>query len=463
MRDMLNWPYIAVAAALCGYLILTVAVFFALRTLVREIGTHCRDNERFKRAAFVVLPTVILIGVILYLVLYILYHAPLTLNDDSFYSQAVVSAGKSVPFAVHGASWLYPCLLHIMLLLFGNTPFAGVVLQILLFFMCLLFIYIGMQSCVGVVPAAVSMGMLAFLPVSREFLFSLTPEFFYLALYLFGFCSGGIFFKNFRDKSRISSIQYFFATLLGIYIGFLLYLDLSGILLYFLFAVLFFSDKGKRKQAAGINLTILSGVAVGSVLSVLPASRTGGMYPMQYLEAICELYAKNAGISLEILKKALPLPDITLTGSLLLISFAFFVIPSFFIRKRNRSVAFILNLFFLYCLCAFLAVPMNMQMMVTCFWCILAGVGFSGVVFEAEGNRQKKKKIQREKTMDMRDNTEVNAKIQEQEKPPPGEPLHNPLPVPKKKNRAQADFAFQVKEADMKFDIDVADDDDFDV
>lgn len=460
---MLNWPYIGMVAALCGYLILTVAVFFALRTLYAELGRHCRDKERFKRAAFVVLPTVILIGAILYLVLYMLYHVPLTLDDDSFYRQAVVSAGKSVPFAVHGASWLYPCLLHIMLLIFGNTPFAGVVLQILLFFMCLLFLYIGMQSCAGILPAAVSMALLAFLPVSRQFLFSLTPEFFYLALYLFGFCLGGIFFKNFRDKSRISSIQYFFAALLGIYIGFLLYLDLSGILLYFLFAVLFFSDKEKRKQAAGINLTTLSGIAVGSVLSVLAASRTGGMYPMQYLEAICGLYAENAGSSSEILKKALPLPDTTLTGSLLLISFAFFVIPSFFIRKRNRSGAFILNLFFLYGLCAFLSVPMNMQMIATCFWCILAGIGFCGIDCQAEGNTDRKKKNSEEKVMDMGDNAEVKAKMQEQEKPAPGEPLHNPLPVPKKKNRPQADFAFPVEEADMKFDIEVADDDDFDV
>lgn len=462
---MLNWPYIGMVAALCGYLILTVAVFFAFRTLAAELRRHCGDKERFKRAAFVVLPTVILIGTILYLVLYMLYHVPLTLDDDSFYRQAVISVGKSVPFAVHGASWLYTCLLHIMLLVFGNTPFAGVVLQIILFFMCLLFLYIGMQSCAGILSAAVSMALLAFLPVSRQFLFSLTPEFFYLALYLFGFCLCGIFFKNFRDKSRTSLIQYFFAFLLGLYIGFLLYLDLSGILLYFLFAVLFFADKEKRKQAAGINLTILSGIAVGSVLSVLPASRTGGMTPMQCLEEICELYAKNAGIGSEILKraKALPLPDTTLTGSLLLLSFAFFVIPSFFIRKRNQSVAFILNLFFVYGLYVIFSVPMNMQMMVTCFWCILAGIGFNGIVCQAEGNANKKKKNLEEKVMDARKTTEVQTETEEQEKPAPGEPLHNPLPVPKKKSRTQADFAFPVEVSDMKFDIEVSDDDDFDV
>ena len=50
----------------------------------------------------------------------------------------------------------------------------------------------------------------------------------------------------------------------------------------------------------------------------------------------------------------------------------------------------------------------------------------------------------------------------EQEKPAPGEPLHNPLPVPKKKSRPQADFGYQVTDARMKFDLDVADEDDFD-
>ena len=50
----------------------------------------------------------------------------------------------------------------------------------------------------------------------------------------------------------------------------------------------------------------------------------------------------------------------------------------------------------------------------------------------------------------------------EQEKPAPGEPLHNPLPVPKKKSRPQADFGYKVTDARMKFDLDVADGDDFD-
>lgn len=50
----------------------------------------------------------------------------------------------------------------------------------------------------------------------------------------------------------------------------------------------------------------------------------------------------------------------------------------------------------------------------------------------------------------------------EQEKPAPGEPLHNPLPVPKKKSRPQADFGYQVAEEKMRFDLDVSDEDDFD-
>lgn len=489
IRELLNWPFAGVIAAVCGYLILTAAVFFALRTLAMEIGDHCKEKVHMEKAVFIVLPAMILVGAMLYLVLYLLKYAPLPMGDDSFYSQAVVSAGNYVPFTVHGASWLYSCLLHVMLLIFGNTPFAGVVLQIILFFVCLLFLYFGMQSYTGVLPAAVSMAALAFLPVSRQFLLSLTPELFYLACYLFGFWLNGVLFQSFRKKNAALRIQYLGAVLLGLYIGFLLYLDLWGVSLFFFSALLCSWDREKRKQAVGINLSVLLGMAAGSVLFVLFASQMGQMEPARYLREVFSLYTQNVGRNVDVTGNVL-LPDMTLTGSVLLISFAFFVVPAFFLWKRNQNSAFVLNVFFAYMLSVFSAACLDMQMFVSCCWCILAGAGFYGIVrqpedaevktaemllkkaakkepeLSGEGTVKKKgaaeKKMQNEVQKEM--NTEkVRNEGKEQEKPAPGEPLHNPLPIPKKKSHAQADFGFQVKEADMKFDLEVADDDDFDV
>lgn len=418
-----------------------------------EKGEHVKDKKWFERIASVVLPIVILIGTVVYLVLYISYNAPLTLTDDSYYRQALVSAGKSVPFALHGASWLYPCLLHMMLLIFGNTPFAGIVLQIILFFICLLLLYIGMQAFAGVLPAAVSMAALAFLPVSLQFVFSLTPEFFYLALYLLGFFLTGMFCQKLKMISSLSLIQYLSVFLIGLYIGFLVYLDIYSISLYFFFAILYFSDKEKIKQAAGANLTAWAGGAAGFLILVLYASYQGKMSIPVYLEALFSLYTQNGGFNPESLKNVLLLPDITPIGSILLISLAFLVIPAFFIWKRKRSSVFILNLFFVYALSVFSVFYLKEQMITTFSWSILAGLGLGGVVCRPE------KSVKKEQEDEMSE----EAEEKEQEKPAPGRPLHNPLPVPEKKKRPRADFGYPVKEEDMKFDIDVADDDDFDV
>lgn len=445
-----------------------------------EIGEHVKDKERFERIASVVLPIVILIGATVYLVLYLSYNTPLTLTDDSFYRQALVSAENSVPFAMHGASWLYPCLLHVMLLIFGNTPFAGIVLQIILFFICLLFLYIGMQAFAGVLPAAVSMAVFAFLPVSILFVFSLTPEFFYLAFYLLGFSLTGVFCREFEKTDSISPVQYLALFLLGLYIGFLIYLDIYSISLYFFFGIMYFSEEEKIKQAAGPGLMALSGGVSGFILSAAIVSRMADIRFSAYLRELFVVYTQNVGFVPDPLENAVLLPDTTLVGSLLVISFALLVILSFFIQKENKNGVFILNLLFVLALSIFSVFYLNEQMIITFSWSILAGLGLGGTVCrpkKSEKEKASKKESTEEKDSEKKITeqkqqketmADISTKItltekKEQEKPAPGSPLHNPLPVPEKKKRLRADFNYPVKEEDMKFDIEVADDDDFDV
>lgn len=451
IRDVLGWPPAAVNGGVCAYLLFIVAVFFALRTICSEIQRHIKNRRRASVVLSVVLPVLLLIGVVVYLVLYLMYHVPLTLEDDSFYRQAVVSAGHSVPFSVHGISWLYPSLLHVMLLVFGNTPFAGVVLQIVLFFICLLFLYIGMQAFAGVIPASVSMAAFAFLPVSLKYVFSLTPELFYLAFYLVGFGLTGMLYRKFLH-SESSSVQDILTLFLGFYIGFLIYLDIYSVSLYFFLAIFYSADREKTKRAFGTNMLALLGGAGGFTLSVIAAFYSQGMTFSGYLKELWAFYAQNAGFDIDSAESVLLMPDTTFACSLLLISFAFFVIPSFLVWKQVQNSALILNLFLVYGLSVFSVSHMNMQMVMTFAWCILAGAGVYGVI------RQPELPAAAEETEE-----KPEQKKQEQTAPAPGEPLPNPLPVPKKKNRSQADFGYQIAEADMKFDIEIAEGDDFDV
>lgn len=521
IREMLGIPLIAMIGGVCVYLLFVAAVFFALRTINTEIRRHISNPEKAEAVLSAVLPVMVLIGVVAYLVFYLAGHTPLMLAEDGFYSQALVSEGNRVSFAVHGASWIYIYLLHSILLIFGNTPFAGVVLQIVLFFVCLLLLYIGMQAFVGTIPAAFSMAAFGFLPASFLHIFSLTPELLYLAFYyLLGFALLGLFYRKFRERKILSSAHHaeqkgglknvlpvVFIFLLGLYIGFLVYLDIYGISLYLFLTVLFSLDKDRIKQAIGLNLTAVLGGICGFFLSVTVVCLAEKKDVFAYLRELFSLYTSNVEFEPR-LSLLMPFqPDVTLGGSIFLISFAFCMIPAFFVWKRSQGSAFILHLFFVYGLSGLSVFHLNAQMMTTFAWSILAGLGVYGIVRPADaldreesakdsdgaqkktgkkkdGESRKMKVELQEKAVpesieaeekeipersqnrlqtdeNKRTSTEAGEK-KKQEKPAPGEPLPNPLPVPKKKSRPQADFDYQVSEEKMKFDLDVAGDDDFD-
>lgn len=527
--EILGISLIAVACGACVYLLLTAAVFLALRTICAEIGRHIPNTQKAEAVLSVILPVTVLVGVVVYLVLYLVYHTPLTLEEDRFYSQALVSGGKDVPFAVHGASWLYTCLLRVMMFIFGNTPFAGVVLQIVLFFICLLLLYVGMQAFAGTIPAAFSMALFGFLPASFQHVFSLTPELFYLAFYLLGFSLTGTLYKKYGQRETSSQIpsperyaeqggglqsvlSVVSVFLLGIYIGFLVYLDIYGISLYLFLAVLFSAGKDRIKRAAVSYFTAVFGGICGFLLPVMAVCQVEKTTAAVYLRELYSLYVSGMRFEAEISRFFSFLPDVSIGGSILLISLAFCMIPAFFLWKRSQGSAFIINLFLVCGLSGLSVFLLDAQMITTLAWIMLAGLGVYGVVragdepdeegagesaedirdaedsehVEDAGNSRKRagkkkdnesrkkktgtkagSKPEREEkampeNMDAATVKESGTEKKEQEKPAPGEPLHNPLPVPKKKSRPQADFGYQVAEDKMKFDLDVSDEDDFD-
>lgn len=494
--EMFGWPQPALIGGICMYLLLTAAVFAALRALFTEIGKHLKDKKRLETVFAVVLPVLTILGIVVYLAFYLMCHIPVTLHDDTFYRLALVMAEGGVTYCAHGTTYLYVCLLHGMFFIFGNTPFAGIVLQIALFFICLFLLYIGMRDYAGVVPAAAATALFGFFPLSIEYIFSLTPEFFYLALYLLGFCLTGIVYRKFTRPGKASLGEYVCLFLAGLYVGFLVYLDIYSISLYFFFAGLYFVGKEKKKQAFGANVLALLGGTGGFFLSAavvfLAVGNLTGNENVAidfgiFLKQTASFYLENMNLlGNDILKALSSYNDVSLIAFLLLISLAFFIVPAVFLQKRRPVCAFVLNLFLLYGVSYWGLTGLQGQMRGIICWCMLAGLGVRGTICLSEklpaekesGNIEMKdadntviieKKVTEEaegpegkKTGEQAAESK-GAEKKEQEKPAPGKPLHNPLPVPKRKSRPQADFARPVAEADMKFDIETADDDDFDV
>ena len=92
----------------------------------------------------------------------------------------------------------------------------------------------------------------------------------------------------------------------------------------------------------------------------------------------------------------------------------------------------------------------------------------------AQGSVEEQATAQSQKPVEIQEPTEVQEKPNRQvteegdacescEKPPKKRYLDNPLPVPKKHVRRQMDFQYTVEEKDMKYDVEVSGDDDFDI
>lgn len=175
----------------------------------------------------------LLVGEAIFVVLFLILGLVLRMDGvagvreaGGYYEAAMVAEGQSVPEFVHGAVYLYLQLLHTVFLLLGNKLAAGIWLQVILQLLTILILYFGVRKLAGVLPAIV---MLLFYTCSEPVIqraLTLSPEQLYLLLFAIGLnmlasCSGDV----------MSPVLFF---LVGIWIGLISYLDISGFLLLFL-------------------------------------------------------------------------------------------------------------------------------------------------------------------------------------------------------------------------------------
>lgn len=497
---------LAGSVLICMYFMVTV---FAMPRMISEErgkssgGDASARRKRVKmRSLAVWLPVLVLLAVLAYLA----FHLMTSPDASSFIRMSPDLAGQVVPFTVHGASWLYACLVHGVFLVSGGTPVALFALQVTLFSACILLLYVGMRAYTGAVPAAVSAAAFVFFPSSIRYVFFPVSGLFFLAFYLSGLCLMGILYRSFArmdapasdspKESRKAWLKfYLFALFVGLYAGFLVYLDLEGVSLFLFLAALFSADQkrgahGKKKQACLASLIALAGGVCGffytAYVVVLSAGNLigGGNFVENFcvfLERLAGFYAQRTDFWVSGSPEAFGVLETAPLSSLALFLLAFLNVPASFARRKSPVYAFLLNLVLTNILCFSGATGLDQmeffgeqgQIMPILGWCMLAGVGIWGAVPMQEEAVAKIAAQDGDGDLD-----EMGAEIKEfneieaedsgkkgtiQKKPAPGEPLHNPLPVPEKKKRARADFDYPVADSDMKFDVEVAENDDFDV
>lgn len=256
---------------LLGWIVLflagTVGIYFALWGICNLIQKKCHLKPMLAGVLKILFWIIILISA-MFIRLY-LTAAPgiIALNDSSYYDAAVLAVTEDANLnmmGVHGASFVYLGILSFVMRLLGTRPIAVILVQIVIQMLTILFVGAFMKRVFGYAAGMVTAILMAFLPLYTDKIFSATPGCFVALLFSFSIYLISVFrFMRNNVWRRI------FAVILGIAIGYCIYLDVlsAGSLLVWLFAFIHELGDKERKKVVAPYLLVLLGVVIGVALS----------------------------------------------------------------------------------------------------------------------------------------------------------------------------------------------------
>lgn len=392
-------------------------------------------------------------------------------QSAAYFETAQVAYGQSIPPVVHGAVYLYLQVLHGLFRLVGNHFVAGIWLQITLQMIAFLVLYFVVKRCAGAVAALITLSFGMCAPMMVTGALTLSPEILYLLLLVL---AAAVFLTGYGRK-----IYPLLFLLFGGLAAVMTYLDIAGILL-FVFAVMICFSSGEETCTAGRKMAAFActvagyaGVFAGTIL--LDASLTGKLFG-NVLRAWVELYQWKPLTDIAI---SFSLEEIILTGMLVIGVF------SFWCSKRRETITgstCCILVFLLLSMC--LTEEMNGGLYFVVMLVAMAGA-FVGQVFCLKTEKRvfvEEELTSAEEAMEQVSLTNVHevekpetVVKQEAESPviqtpqevqeTPKRPIQfieNPLPLPKKHEKRVLDYKLTLTEDADDFDVDVADDDDYD-
>ncbi len=495
-----------------GFIILFIALAVCLFLVIRKICVPAIITmEISERAAMIFeisAASVIFVIGLLYRIFLILNHVTMgnEIVETNYCRMAVVRAGAGVKPLVHGASYVYVRLLSLFFTFFGNKATAAVWLQVALQLITILLAYFAIRKIAGRISACVVELFLAVSAVYSGQVLELVPDTLFLMLYVSGlFIAVNYIYSYYIDSlSRAGEIRG--AVFSGIVIGALTYLDAVSLTLLILFIGLLIGKnkinaddlcdphdiyvKTKRRRVFSVWIFILTlavaaaALAVSFVLdSVISHTAVEVVY-----NAWSRLYTGQPWLVSVISKN-----NYSLIEFLAQVVLASLLVITFWKRKEVQNSS-------LWMLMMIILAPMPIsgvsflryQVFYVFIWSVLAGLGLQQSFEISEADREKvmdrklrsaMEEIAEEQHLTVPVNSENpslsgsnvsypadtavsaagsgNGMVQQTQTRPGF--IENPLPLPKRHERRELDYQYAVPEHKMKYDIEVADDDDFDL
>ena len=393
-------------------------------------------------------------------------------EEASYYEAAMIAEGNILPQVVHGATYLYLQLLHGIFRIFGNRWIAGIWLQILLQMTACLCLYFGVRKMSGSIPAIIMMAFLLLLPERVMEGVTYSPKMLYLLLYSIGLLGVGIFIEKYSDSEKQRIRDYVYIVLLGLLLGFLGYLDINGFsLIPAAFSVWYVRKSGNGSRLpVGESLILLIGIIMGFLGSILGDAILSGKTVSGILGAWLSQYS-SPDFSFAYLGNESGEYIIYLLICLLMMIGVF----GYWNRKGYEKITpWVLLLAGCVVLKYFRVTADGMETGVILYWIctVLAGIAVAECCCRKPVLADIMDIVEPAPLAEPPEAVFLNQLPESgeiEDTPKPTEPsksmrfIENPLPLPKKHVKKVMIFELEIAENQMHYDLDVADDDDFDI
>lgn len=452
------------AKDLSGFLLIpaTAILYWIIRGISEAIRKRCLCPVKIRQITeCIVVLSLLGIGIYTRIMRVVtLIQQPTDVNGMEYFEMAAVKAGSSIQPLNYGSAYLYVVLLSVVLSFLGNKTVCAVILQIILQVAGLVLVYAVTRKIAGRIPACMALLYFVCSVSYLEMLTDLGPECLFFVLFLTGMSVMAGFVRYYCRDDAQTMQQLLRAAALGILLGILGYLDLAAvtILLAMITAVILCRRKWSKVSAAVVLTTIAACVAGWlascGVLSLLKRSDMGseiGIWGTQHIRntrtfGFRPLYPYSL--------------DILLFGVLTVL--AAFLVFEFFRKGKERN-----DTVWIFMCVAAAPTPMAVLgvqpfgILSMYIWSVLAGLGLQNCMF---GSQDQVVKAQIEEiNRSVPETDTVKEEILETTPDPKPRYLENPLPLPKKHVRRQMDYQYDVEEKDMKYDLEIKAEDDFDI
>ncbi|MCM1087896.1 MAG: hypothetical protein NC419_07040 [Muribaculaceae bacterium] len=430
-------------------------------------------------------------------------------QETEYYRLAMVKESGDTVSMVHGISHLYIKCLSFVLSFLGNKVSAAVWLQIFIQMLTILFAYFAVRKLAGRLPACVVILTLSLSSVYAKQIVSITPEGFFFAFYAAGLLLIGSYLKGYCHSRFQKKTALIGALFLGLMIGAFLYLDALSITLFIMAAgviVGIHKKEGKKQLPTARFSVLLYGLMLlGSLvmlvfLLVLDASLSGAKVTT-IAGAWLNLYRTHSSIDYVLFMTENSMTENSMVESsmiesFLLVLFTAFFVMAFWVHKKTQNATPWIVLMLILAPTPLTKVGvLSYQVYSVFIWSVLAGIGLQQSfaakeepdfatgkeqaaleTFFAAGKEQtaletffaagkEQTVLETSQPMEQQADTVSVAAVEDTEAKTGTKPrfLENPLPLPKKHVKKEMDYQYKVTEEQMKFDIDVREDDDFEI